>query len=57
MDMTYEGLGETLESEFADMFANKITLMSMGGRADPPNVRRWGVRKPIGASENSIHFH
>ena len=32
--MTSEGLGEMFEGDSADMFAGKIPLVSMGGRAE-----------------------
>ena len=46
MDMTAEMLGEMFKGDSADMCAGKFPLVSMGGRADPSNVRRWGARTP-----------
>ena len=50
--MTSEGLGEMFEgdSESADTCAGKLTLVSMGGRAEGLACAYPGVRTPIGAS-------
>jgi hypothetical protein len=31
LDMSYKGLGDMFEGDFADMCVGKFTLMSMGG--------------------------
>ena len=48
--MTFEGLGEMYEGDSADMCADKLPRVSMGGRADGPADP--GARTHIGASRN-----
>ena len=50
--MTSEGLGEMFESDSADTCAGKLTLGSMGGRAEGLACADPGARTPIGASGN-----
>ena len=50
--MTYEGLGEMFESEFADMCTKKIPLVLMGGLVEGQACVDPGTRTPIGASGN-----
>ena len=47
-----------LEGDSADMFAEKFTLVSMGGRAEGLACADPGARTPIGASGffSSIFF-
>ena len=52
--MTYEGLGEMFEGDFADKYADKFPLNLMGGKADPSSLHRPGVRNPIFPSGNLI---
>ena len=50
--MTSEGLGEMFEGDSADTCAQKIPLVSMGGRAEGLACADLGARNPIGASGN-----
>ena len=55
--MTSKGLGEMFEGDSADMCAEKIPLVSMGGRAEGLACANPGARTPIGASGNLYpHF-
>ena len=56
-DMTYEGLGEMFEGDYADTYAGKFTLVSMGGRAEGLACADPVARTPIDASGNYIHTH
>ena len=56
--MTSEGLGEMFEGDSAVMCAEKVPLVSMGGRAEGLTCADPGARTPIGASgiiEHSLH--
>ena len=55
-DMTFEGLGEMLQGDSADMCAGKFPLMLMGGRGEGLACANPGARTPIGVSGNSFHF-
>ena len=48
--MTSEGLEEMFEGNFADMCANKIPFIAMGGRAEGLECADPGARTPIGVS-------
>ena len=48
--MTSEGLGEMFEGDSADMCAGKISLVSMGVRAEGLECADPEARTPIGAS-------
>jgi hypothetical protein len=50
--MTSEGLDEMFEGDFPNMWADKFTLMLMGGRATPSSLLRWVAMSPISVSEN-----
>ena len=50
--MTYEGMGEMFEGDFADRCAGKFLLMSMEGQAEGLACAGPGARTPIGVSEN-----
>ena len=51
--MTYEGLGEMFEVDFADMCTEKFPLVLMEGLGTPSSMHRWGrKRTPINASGN-----
>ena len=50
--MTSEGLEEMFEGAFADMCANKIWLMLMGGQAEGLACTDPVARTPIGMSRN-----
>ena len=47
--ITYEGLGEMFEGEFADTCIKKCSLISMGGLATMSSVPRYGERGPLSA--------
>ena len=50
--MTYEGLWEMFEGDFADTLARIVLLMSMGGQVEGLACTDPGARIPIGASGN-----
>ena len=50
--MSYEGLGEMIEGDSADICAKKLTLVSMGGREEGLACADPGARTPIDASGN-----
>ena len=54
--MTSEGLGEMFECDSADMCAEKIPLVSMGGRAEGLACADPGARTHIGASGKFFTF-
>ena len=45
------------EGEFADMYAEKFLLMSMGGRAEGLACADTGARAPIFVSGIKIYFY
>ena len=55
--MTFEGLGEMFEGDYADMCAGKYPLVLMGGRAEGLACSDPGARIPIGTSGNLVLFH
>ena len=50
LKITFEGLGQMFEGDYADTHARKFPLVSMGGRAEGLVCADLGVRTPIGAS-------
>ena len=48
--MTFKGLGEMFEGDFADMCTEKFPLMSMWGRVEGIECPDPGARTPIGVS-------
>ena len=50
--MTSEGLGEMFEGYSADMYAGKLLLTSLGGRAEGLACTGPRTRTSIGASGN-----
>ena len=47
-------MGEMLEGDSADMCAEKIPLMLMGGRSEGLACTDLGARTPIGGSRNVV---
>ena len=52
LGMTFQGFGEMVEGDSADMCGGKFPLMSMGGRAEGLACTDPGARTPIGVSGN-----
>ena len=52
LDMTYDGLGNMIECDFADTCDKKFPLISMGCQADGPACADPGTRTPISMSRN-----
>jgi hypothetical protein len=50
--MTSERFEEMFKGVSANMRTGKSLLVSKGGRAETPSVRRRGARTPIGTSRN-----
>ena len=55
--MTFYGLGEVFESDYADKCADTCPLVSIGGWVEGLACADPGVRTPIFASGNSQTFH
>ena len=60
--VTAEGLGEMLKDDFADMYAKKYPLLSMGGPSGVSSVRRLrssGCRRSSGTNrmKSCYNFH
>jgi hypothetical protein len=54
--MTYEGLGEVFEGEFADTCGEICSLMLMGGWAEGLAYAELGARISIGMSGNFLQL-
>ena len=55
--MTFKGLGEMFEGDFADMCAESFLIMLMEGQTEGLACADPGARIAIRVSGNSVHEH